>query len=73
MEKCYIDFANEVCGGSIGTKEEVKEFLRTLNGHYDYEGKQRVRNRELNKWESVIVYSFMDYFFGTSFVCYKAE
>lgn len=73
MKKCYIDFANEVCEGSIGTKEEVKHFLESLHGQYDYEGKQRIRNRDLHKWEDVIVYSCPDYFFGTSFVCYKAE
>lgn len=71
MTKCYIDFANEVVEGAIGTKEEVKTFLKSLENHYDYEGKQRIRNRELHKWEDVIVYSFADYFFGTQFVCYK--
>lgn len=73
MTRCYIDFANEVCEGSFGTKEEVKAFLRSLNGKYDYEGRQRIRNREQHKWEYVIVYSFADYFFGTQFICYKAE
>lgn len=70
MTKCYIDFANEVCEGTIGTKEEVKAFLKTEK-QYSYEGRQRIRNRELHKWEYVIVYSVANYFFGTSFVCYK--
>lgn len=73
MTKCYIDFRNEVCEGALGTKEEIKAFLKSLNGQYDYEGKQRVRNRKAHKWESVIVYSVSDYYFGTAFVCYKAE
>ena len=73
MTKCYIDFRNEVCEGAIGTKEEVKELLKTLGKHYDYEGVQRIRNREEHKWERVIVFSFADCFFGTQFVCYKAE
>ena len=71
MTKCNIDFGREIVEGSLGTKEEVKEFLRTLNKRYDYEGRQRIRNREQHKWEYVIVYSFADYFFGTGFVCYK--
>ena len=50
-----------------------KEFLKTLGKQYDYEGAQRIRNREEHKWERVIVFSFADYFFGTQFVCYKAE
>ena len=70
MTKCYIDFKNEVCEGSLGTKEEVEKFLEDLNGQYDCEGKQRIRNRKLHKWEDVLVFSYSDYFFGTSFVCY---
>lgn len=72
MKKCFIDFSNEVVEGSIGTKEEVNDFLRSLNQEFTYEGKQRVRNREEHKWEDVIVYSVADYWFGTYFVCYKA-
>ena len=55
------------------TEEEVEAFLKDLNGQYSYEGKQRVRNRDLHKWEDVIVYSCADYFFGTQFVCHKAQ
>ena len=73
MTKCYIDFPTEVVEGAIGTEEEVKAFLKDLHGQYDYEGKQRVRNRELHTWERVVVYSCPNYFFGTEFVCYKAE
>jgi hypothetical protein len=72
MEKCYIDFHREVCEGLIGTKAEVKEFLKGYDSHYDYEGKQRIRNRENHSWEYVIVYSYATYK-GTGFVCYKAE
>lgn len=71
MKQCCIDFPKEVVKGVIGTKEEVKAFLKDLNGRYSYEGKQRIRNRETHKWEDVIVYSHEDYFFGTEFVCYK--
>ena len=71
MTKCYINFPNEVCEGSIGTKEEVMMFLRDLK--YDFEGIQKIRNREEHKWERVVVYSLDDYWFGTCFVCHKAE
>lgn len=73
MKKCYIDFPNEVCEGYIGTKEDVENYVKRNKGQCSYEGKHRIRNRELHKWEEVIVYSDADYFFGTSFVCYKAE
>ena len=73
MTKCYIDFPAEIVEGAIGTKEEVRNFLKDLKGQYDYEGKHRIRNRESHKWIDVIVYSCPDYFFGTAFVCYKAE
>lgn len=71
MTKCYIDFPAEVCEGSIGTKEEVKCLLKGMK--YDYEGVHKVRNREEHRWEKVVVYSVDDYWFGTYFVCYKAE
>ena len=71
MTKCYIDFYNSVCEGLIGTKDEVKAFLKA-EGRYDYEGAQRIRNREQHKWERVIVFSYATHY-GTGFVCYKAE
>ncbi len=73
MKECYIEFPREVVKGSIGTKEEIENFVMRNKGECDYEGKHRIRNRELHKWEDVIVYSHNDYFFGTWFVCYKAE
>lgn len=70
MKKCYIDFTTEVCEASIGTKEEVMEFLK--GQRYNSEGIHRIRNTAEHKWEYVIVYSVMDYSRGTAFVCYKA-
>lgn len=71
MKECYIDFPHEVCKGLIGTKEEVKAFLKK-QVNFDYEGAQRIRNRELHKWEKVLVFSYMTYE-GTGFICYKIE
>ena len=71
MKKVSIDFTTEICEGSIGTKEEVEKLLE--GQQYDYEGIHRVRNREEHKWEYVKVFSLANYFFGTEFVCYKAE
>lgn len=71
MKECYIDFPHEVCKGLIGTKEEVKTFFKK-QGEFDYEGIQRIRNRELHKWEKTLVFSYMTYE-GTGFICYKAE
>ena len=71
MTKCYIEFKNEVVEGAVGTKEEIKDFLKDLHKHYNYEGKQRIRNRTLHKWEDVIVYSYSEYYHGTAFVCYR--
>jgi hypothetical protein len=56
--------------GLIGTKEEVKDFLKK-EGNYDYERVQQIRNKELHKWEKVVVFSYMTYE-GTGFICYKA-
>lgn len=70
MKKCNIVFPKELCEGYIGSREEVREFLKDKEGDYDYEGIQQVLNRELHEWESVYVYSYATYE-GTGFVCYK--
>lgn len=70
MTKCYIDLRREVCEGLIGTKKEVKDFIREFGKHYEYIGRRRIRNRELHTWEYVIVFAYPTYQ-GTGFVCYK--
>lgn len=69
--KVFIDFPREIVEGYLFPKDEV--FRRLKGEKYDYEGVHSIRDREKHINIPVVVYSCMDCFCGTQFICYKKE